>query len=114
MDELLDLTEKTPHAYDTGPFGLVDGPITIPIPKFAAQMPPLSPGRAAHGTRTRIAVTPPPIPERARRTTAAPPPIPTAALRTPAVEPSVEVELAEPAPPPSVEVDLGSQPNVVL
>ena len=105
MDELLDLTERTPRGYETGPVSLVE-PLTIPIPRFSPEIPALSHARAADGTRTGI-TPPPPIPARERRASTAPPPIPTAALRPskPSVEPvddgaSVEVELSE----PSVEV----------
>src|SRR5262245_58112293 len=101
MDEQLDLTEKMPRSYETGPFDLVDVPITIPVPKFGPVPPP---ERVADGRR-------------ARRATTMPPPIPAAALRksaeviAPVVEPSVLLEPPSKADPePSVEVDL-SEPS---
>lgn len=121
MDELLDLTEKTPRAFETGPVGFVDAPLTIPIPKFELEpMLPLSAERAADGTRTRLAV-PPPIPTKARRAPTMPPPIPAAALRksaaiaAPIGDADVDVDLDDHTPLPAavparVDVELELAP----
>src|SRR3954470_7402997 len=66
MDDL-DLTEKTPRAFEDDP----------------SQPPPLPRTRAARGSAI---LSPPPIPQRARRAATLPPPLPTGARRISAVQ----------------------------
>ncbi|MBS1122180.1 MAG: serine/threonine protein kinase [Deltaproteobacteria bacterium] len=108
MDDLLDLTEKMPRDFDPAEptTEAPRQPITLPIPKLAAEIVPLSRRRAAHGTHTGIAALPPPIPDRAKRVTAAPPPIP-AARRVPTVPPPT------PASPPAPTVLAASPPSAI-
>ncbi len=117
MDDL-DLTEQTPRTLDAEADADEDSvqPLTIPIPRLALEVAPLSPARAARGTSQGFAVVPPPVPARAKRwptmqpvtaaaprSMASPPPVPAHARRTPTaasgirtVEPGLPVD-ARPA-----------------
>jgi hypothetical protein len=130
MDDSLDLTEKIPRTHDNDPSD-EPRPITLPTPKLASEIAPLSASRAANGTRTGITALPPPVPARAKRwgtmppledaprATAQPPPIPARARRSTTIPPPIPASarraptaqraVATIAPPPVI-----SQPAIVI